>query len=293
MVIFTNQNTHIKEGFLHFPKSTRLPPIKTRITEYQQIRLIPQAFGYRCEIVYNYQEQDLKLNKEHVLGLDLGLTNLITAVNNQGLAPFIIKGGIVKSVNQYFNKTNAELQSLKDNQNYGFQTKHQQRLLQKRNDKITDFFHKASRYLIEYCIAHDLGTIVIGYNEGWKQAIELGKRTNQNFVQLPFAELVSIITYKAKMVGIIVIIQEESYTSKCSFPDNESIEYHAVYLGHRIHRGLFCTHEGKIINADVNGALNIVKKAIPTAFAQGIEGVVLRPLSVNVIQKPIKSTRFA
>lgn len=282
ITIFTNQNTKIKDGYIHFPKSCHLPPIKTRIPNYQQIRIIPKGNYYICEIIYNYEPTDLHLNPNHVLGIDLGLNNLITAVNNIGKQPFIIKGGIVKSVNQFYNKTNAFLQSKKDQQHYEFQTNKQQRLLKKRNNQIRDCFHKVSHKIIQYCIQNDLGTIVIGYNEGWKQEINIGKRNNQNFVQIPFAKLIQQIEYKAQMVGIHVITHEESYTSKCSFLDNELIEKHEIYQGKRIKRGLFRTSKGQVINADVNGALNITKKAIPNAFAEGIAGLVLIPYSLRI-----------
>ena len=282
LCIFTNQNTRIKDGYIHFPKSTGLLPIKSRIPHYQQIRIIPKGNYYICEIIYNYQETDLKLNPNRVIGIDLGLNNLITAVNNQGLQPFIIKGGMVKSINQFYNKANAFLQSNKDKQKYEFQTKNQLKLLKKRNNQIRDCFHKASRKVVNYCIENDIGTIAIGYTEGWKQEIGLGKRNNQNFVQIPFAKLIQQIKYKAKMVGIQVMTHEESYTSKCSFLDNEPIEKHDIYQGKRIKRGLFRTLKGKIINADVNGAYNITKKVVPNAFAKGIEDVLLHPYSIHI-----------
>jgi putative transposase len=282
IIIFTNQNTRLKDGFIHFPKSCHLNPIKTRIKKYQQIRIIPKGNYYVMEIIYNVQDHDLFLNKNNVIGIDLGLNNLITAVNNQGLQPFLIKGGIIKSCNQFYNKINAFLQSNKDKQQYDFQTKSQQKLLRKRNNQIRDCFHKTSHKVIDYCIENDIGTIVIGYNEGWKQDIKIGKRNNQNFQQLPFAKLIQQIEYKAQMVGINVITHEESYTSKCSFLDNESIEKHEVYQGKRIQRGLFRTSKGQILNADVNGALNITKKALPNAFIEGIEDMVLYPYSINI-----------
>lgn len=297
--IFTNQNTRIKDGFIHFPKSCKLPPIKTRIFNYQQIRIIPMGIGYMCEIIYNYQEQDLHLNPKHCIGIDLGLNNLTTIVNNIGLKPIVIKGMAVKSINQFYNKTNGFLQSNKDKQKYEFQTKQQQRILKKRNNQIRDIFHKTSAWIIDYCIKNDIGTIAIGYNETWKQKIELGKRNNQNFVQIPFAKLIQQIEYKTKMVGINVIIHEESYTSKCSFLDNESIEKHEIYAGKRLRTisingkklkcNLFRRGNGQRINGDVNGALNILTKAVPNAFAEERVGLVLVPLSVcfkrNCIQK--------
>ena len=301
--IFTNQNTRLKDGYIHFPKLCHLEPIKTRLLNYQQIRIIPQGYGYICEIVYNYEETDLQLNHAHCIGIDLGLNNLATIVNNIGLKPIVIKGGIVKSDNQFYNKVNAFLQSNKDKQKYEFQTKKQQYILKKRNNQIRDYFHQTSRWIINYCINNNIGTIVIGYNPEWKQQIELGKRNNQQFVQISFAKLIQQIEYKAKMVGIQVITHEESYTSKCSFLDNESIEKHEIYAGKRLRTitingkklkcNLFKRRNGQKINGDVNGALNILKKAVPNVFAEERVGLVLVPVSVrfnrNFIQKPIKT----
>lgn len=282
IAIFTNQNTRVKDGQVHFPKSCNLPPIKTRILQYQQVRILPQAYGYIMEIVYNKEETGMKLNPDHILGIDLGLRRLITAVNNIGLPPFVIKGGMVKSANQFYNKVNASLQSQKDPQKYKFQTKGQLKLLQKRNNRINDVFHKASNRVIKYCVQNDIGTTVIGYNEGWKHEIDMGKRNNQNFVQVPFLRLIRLIQYKAKLAGIRVVVNEESYTSKCSFLDDETIEKHDTYCGKRVSRGLFRTAKGKIIHADVNGGYNIVKKAVPKAFCHGIEGLALIPYSLQI-----------
>jgi putative transposase len=290
IAIFTNQNTRIKNGYIHFPKSTHMLPIKTRVLTCQQIRIIPQGNSYMLEIIYNVRESNLQLSRNNVLGIDLGLNNLITAVNNIGILPFVIKGGVAKSSNQFYNKVNRNLQSKKDKQKCMFQTKKQQRILKKRNNQIRDYFHKVSRKVINYCIQNNIGTITIGYNKLWKQAINLGKRNNQNFVQIPFAKLVAMLNYKAQMVGIQVVTSEESYTSKCSFFDNEPIEKHDVYCGKRVKRGLFQTKNGNLVNADVNGALNITKKALPTAFAHGIEALVLEPysLEINTYSKRIK-----
>ena len=212
----------------------------------------------------------------------MGLNSLITAVNNVGLQPFVIKGGVVKSRNHFYNKINGYLQSKKDKQRYAFQTKGQLKILKNRNNQMQDIFHKISHKLVNYCISHNIGTIIIGYNPGWKQNLNLGIRTNQNFVQIPFAKLIDMIKYKAKFVGVNVSTHEEDYTSKCSFLDNEPIEKHAVYCGKRIKRGLFRTKRGNLINADVNGALTILIKAIPTAFAYGIQAPVLEPYSLRI-----------
>ncbi len=164
MVVFTNQQCRIKGGFLYFPKKTQLPPIKTRIkSKLHHVRIIPKRLYYVLEIIYQKEAKDLNLDKERVIGIDLGLNNIITIVNNAGLQPAIIKGGIVKSINQFYNKQLAKYKSIKDKQGISSKTKRMQQLTRKRNNKINDIFHKISREVIEYCIEHDFGTIIIGY----------------------------------------------------------------------------------------------------------------------------------
>ncbi|MCU0499580.1 MAG: transposase, partial [Anaerolineae bacterium] len=136
----------------------------------------------------------------------------------------------------------------------------------KRNCRVDAYLHQASRRIIEFMQLMGIGTLVIGKNEGWKQGIELGKRTNQNFVQIPHARFIEMLTYKAQLVGIAVIITEESYTSKCSFLDGEAVCKHEQYAGKRVKRGLFCASNGRLMNADTNGAYNIIRKVIPNAF---------------------------
>ena len=225
----------------------------------------------------------LQLDKRRVIGIDIGLNNLVTVVNNAGLAPWRVKGGVVKSINQYYNKEQARLTSCKDQQGLTNQTRRLHRLRLKRKNRITDIFHKVSRRLIEYCISNDFGRIVIGYNKTWKQFIRLGKRTNQAFVNVPFRKLVLQIQYKAALVGIEVSLIDEAYTSKVSFLDDEPITQNETYVGQRIHRGLFRSSTGVVLNADVNAGYNIGRKAVPEAFAvDGIEGMGLHPDSVTV-----------
>ena len=284
IVIFTNQQCYIRNQFIVFPKKTQLLPIKTRITgRFCQVRLLPRGNHYILEIIYEKISVAHNLNPRRIISIDLGLNNLVTVVNNAGLAPWRVKGGCVKSINQYYNKTRAQLYSLRDKQGYSGPTRRLQRLLRKRTNKITDIFHKVSRRLIHYCLTNDFGSILIGYNKTWKQSIGLGQRTNQNFVSVPFLRLVQQIRYKAVMVGIDVIGVEESHTSKVSYLDGESIKRHKIYLGKRITRGLFKSSIGRILNADVNGAYNIGRKAVPEAFTvDGIEGVGLHPYSVTI-----------
>ena len=279
IVIFTNQQCRIKEGYLHFPKKVNLKLTKTRIKEkLKEVRIIPLGIKYKIEIVYEKEEQDLGLNKNNVLSIDLGLNNLITGVNNIGLEPIIIKGKIIKSINQYYNKQLAHYRSIENKKSNFQDTKRIQKLHLKRNSKINTIFHRISRLLIDYCIENNLGIIIIGYNDGWKQNINIGKKNNQKFVQIPFLRLINQVKYKSELIGITVITINENHTSKCSFLDNEEIRHHKKYVGKRISRGLFRTSNGTLINADVNAGYNIMKKVFPNSVkVDGIEAFGLMP----------------
>ena len=279
IVIFTNQQCRIKEGYLHFPKKVNLKLMKTRIKEkLKEVRIIPLGIKYKIEIIYEREEQDLGLNKNNILSIDLGLNNLITAVNNIGLVPIIIKGKVIKSINQYYNKQLAYYRSIENKKNNFQDTKRIQKLHLKRNNKITTIFHRISRLIIDYCIENNLGTIIIGYNNGWKQNINIGKKNNQKFVQIPFLRVIKQVKYKSELIGITVITINENHTSKCSFLDNEEIRHHKKYIGKRISRGLFRTSNGTLINADVNAGYNILKKVFPNSvMVDGIEAFGLMP----------------
>jgi len=286
IVIFTNQQCRIKEGYLYFPKKVNLAPIKTRIkNRLKEVRIIPLGINYKIEIVYEKEEKNVGLNPNNVIAIDLGLNNLITAVNNIGKQPIIIKGKVLKSINQYYNKHLAYYRRIENKKGNFSDTKRIKRLTLKRNNKLNTLFHRISKNLIEYCIQNDIGTIITGYNEGWKQKVNIGKRNNQNFVQIPFYKLIQQIKYKAQLIGVQFDTIEEAYTSKCSFLDNEPIEKHKSYLGKRIKRGLFRSANKTILNADVNAGYNIMKKAFPNAISvDGIEAFGLMP---QIIQQNI------
>ena len=279
IVIFTNQQCRVKEGYLYFPKKVNLNPIKMRIkNKLKEVRIIPLGCCYKIEIIYEKEKQDFHLNKDKILSIDLGLNNLITGVNNIGLQPFVIKGGVVKSVNQYYNKQLAFYRSVENKKGNFQDTKRIKKLHLKRNNKIKTLFHRISKNLIDYCVQNDIGTIVVGRNKNQKQKMKISKKNNQNFVQIPFNKLLKQIEYKSKLIGIDFKTTEESYTSKCSFLDNERIEKHDNYSGKRISRGLFRTSNGTIINADVNAGYNIMKKAFPNSImVDGIEAFGLMP----------------
>ena len=246
-----------------------IPPILLD-KKVKEIRIIPKAKARFFEIQYIYEAECVQrnLNTNNALALDLGINNLVTAVSSNGRS-FIIDGRKLKSINQWFNKENARLQSIKDKQHYGKKSTNRQKAIARdRNNKVNDYMNKAARKVINYCIANDIGALVVGYNETFQHSSHIGKRNNQNFVNIPYGQLRSKLEYLCRLNGIIFVKQEESYTSKSSFWDQDDIPVYNAdnpreyqFSGKRVHRGQYKTASGKTINADVNGALNIMRKS--------------------------------
>ena len=253
----------------HNPVEIKIPPILAD-KHIKEIRIIPKSKARFFEIQYTYEAECIQrnLNKNNALALDLGVNNLVTAVSNQGRS-FIIDGRKLKAVNQWFNKENARLQGIKDRQGDKRRTTNRQKnLSDKRNRQVSDYMSKTARKIIDYCIAHDIGTLVIGYNETFQRNSDMNKRNNQNFVNIPYGRLRSKLEYLCELNGIVFVKQEESYTSKASFWDNDTIPVYNAdnpqsykFSGTRIRRGLYRTADGILLNADVNGALNIMRKS--------------------------------
>jgi IS605 OrfB family transposase len=253
---------------------------KQNINNIQQVRVVPKINNYVIEIIYNKQEvKNENLDKTKIAGIDLGLNNLATVTSNQNnVKPLLINGRPLKSINQYYNKKRAKLQSFVGD-------KSSNRLIiltNKRNRKVDNYLHNASRFIVNYLVSNNFGTIVIGHNKQWKTEINIGHKNNQEFVNIPHSRFIEMIKYKCELVGIEVIITEESYTSKCSFIDVEEMKHQENYIGKRKHRGLFISKNGIKINADCNGSGNIIRKVFPTAFdGYGIQGVVVHPIRRN------------
>ena len=235
----------------------------------KQIRIIPKfnARFFEIQYIYEVQEENIQLNTNNALAIDLGVNNLCTCVTNIGKS-FIVDGRKLKSINQFFNKQNARLQSIKDKQNILRQTKQQFLISRKRKNRVDDYINKTCRYIINYCLSNDIGTLVIGYNQSFQSKVNLGKRNNQIFTQLPFGKIREKLEYLCKRYNINYIMQEESYTSKASFFDNDDLPTYNMdnpqkykFNGSRVKRGLYQTKEGYYFNADCNGALNILRKS--------------------------------
>ena len=246
-----------------------IPPILLD-KKVKEIRIIPKANARFFEIQYIYETDCIQrnLNQSNALALDLGINNLVTAVSNTGES-FIVDGRRLKSINQWFNKENARLQSIKDKQHFGKKnTNRQKAIARDRNNKVNDYMNKTARIIIDYCINNDIGTLVAGYNVTFQRDSHIGKQNNQNFVNIPYGHLRDKLSYLCELNGIVYVEQEESYTSKASFWDNDDIpvynndnpkEYE--FSGSRVCRGLYKTANGMVLNADINGALNIMRKS--------------------------------
>jgi IS605 OrfB family transposase len=255
--------------------------VPTKAKEVIEARIIPKACCYVLEIVYEQEAENLA-NCEAIAAIDLGLDNLMAVTSNQaGVKPLLVNGKPLKSINQLFNKRKAKHQAI--------QAFRQIRdLTHKRNCRVENYLHTASRRVIDWCLAHGIGTLIIGKNDGWKQQINIGKRNNQQFVNIPHTQLIEMLSYKAALVGIKVVIIEESYTSKASALDNDPLPKYGEPLpkfsGRRIFRGLYKTATGKLINADTNGSLNIGRKVIPN-FVKGIEALPFVPVVLPLWKK--------
>ena len=253
----------------HKKISIKIPPILLD-KKIKEIRIIPKFNARFFEVQYTYevQEEQRNLDKNHALAIDFGINNLATCVTSKGRS-FIIDGKKLKSINQWFNKENARLQSIKDKQKYGKKpTLRQKYLYSSRNNKVNDYMSKTARKIINYCLENNIGTLVCGYNETFQRNSNIGKANNQTFVNIPFGKLREKLEYLCKLYSLRFVEQEESYTSKSSFFDMDILPKFEVdkpqpysFLGKRIKRGLYQTSKGYILNADVNGALNILRKS--------------------------------
>ena len=285
----SNQECKIIDGQLKLPKlNTRLNLGSLKITDdmrLYRIQIKPYYDTYKVCITFevtdklNEDKEIEKLNKKNVLGIDLGVDNIVSTSNNCGLSPFIVKGNEIKSRNQWYNKLLAKYTSqlrISTSQNSKYTSKRIRKLNMYRNNYVNDKYNKIASYIVKYCIDNDIGTIVIGKNDQWKSEIDMQKKDNQNFVFISHSVLVNKIKMMAMNFGINVIEQEESYTSKASFLDNDDIPIYEKdkkdkkdikivsykFSGKRIKRGLYKTKDGILINADVNGASNVIRKAL-------------------------------
>ena len=244
-------------------------PKNLKDKKIKEVRILPKnnARFFEVQYIYEIEESQIKLNKQNVLAIDLGVDNLCTCVTNKGQS-FIVDGKKLKSINQWANKENSRLQSIKDKQKILSITKKQRKLWNKRNNRVNDYLNKSVKTIIGYCVQNDIGTIVISYNPTIQLKSNIGKINNQNFVNIPIGNIREKLQYQCERNNIKLIEQEESYTSKADFFANDIIPIYKVgdktlhkFSGKRISRGQYKSKTGVILNADVNGALNILRKS--------------------------------
>lgn len=296
LVIYTYQGISKKildnKGLIKLEKEEIYFKSKVKHKDLCQVRIVPKGNCIVVEVVYEVPDVQLLLDNGKYASIDLGVGNLATLCTNlKGEKPIVYSGKPIKSWNRYYNKSVAYYKEILDTTNKG-KRKHWSKRLEKitfkREMKIQDYFHKVSRDIVNYLVSREINTLIIGNNQGWKQNTSLGKIGNQNFIQIPFLKLIRMLEYKCRLEGINFYITTEEYTSKCSFLDQESICKHDQYLGKRIYRGLFKSSGGILINADVNGSYNILRKCKPNAFngfrikSNGIVDVVVHPIIKNI-----------
>lgn len=272
-----------ENGELHF-RIKKLHSFKWRcrcLGRLIQVRFVPRGCVYVMEIVYEIEVPDIAKESNRILGIDLGINNLITASNNIGEEPFIINGKPLKSINQFYNKRKSHIQSNLSRRNDKIWSKELDIITQKRFNRVKNYMHNASSYVIRWCNENQIDTIIIGHNDKWKQRTRIGKINNQKFSYIPYDMLIGQLKYKCEDNGITFIETEESYTSGTSFLDGELPCKENYDKKRRIKRGLFKSGQG-LINSDVNGSLQIIRKVFPDAFGYGIE-VCLTPTVINVV----------
>lgn len=247
-----------------------------------QVRFIPRGSCYVMEIVYETEIPDVKTESNRIVSIDLGVDNLVTMTNNIGLNPIIINGKGIKSINQYYNKRLAKEKSLLKIRHGKDWSKKLDAITFKRYQRIKNYMHNTSSYVVKWCVENDIDTLVVGKNKEWKQNASMSKGSNQKFVDIPYQMLLQQLKYKCENAGIKYIETEESYSSGTSFLDGEEPVKQNYDKSRRIERGLFKSNSGLLINSDVNGSLQIMMKVFPNAFNEryGIEAF-LTPIVIN------------
>lgn len=283
-----NNKFKVIDGYIYFcwkPLKVMNNAFKTKIQEDSkliQLRFVPKNGEYVMEVVYDVEIPDINNGSSRIAAIDLGVDNLMTLTTNCGVQPFIVNGRPLKSINQYYNKEIARMQSDLKKRHDKSSSNELIRFTNKRNNKVDDYIQKATRLVVDFCKNNNIDTLVCGYNSGWKQGSTMNKKSNQKFVEIPYSSIVWRLSYKCENEGIRFIQQEESYTSGTSFLDGETPSQENYNKSRRVHRGLFVTEKGEEINADVNGSYQILKKAFPNSFKDGIVGVDLHPVVVNI-----------
>lgn len=277
-IIFSTNSITIKNGFFQVPISReyrrlkdfhgtiKIPfPKRLEGKNIREIKIRPCGNCFKIDYICEIEQQFVETDQNNYLAIDIGVENLATCVSNVE-TPFIMDGRKLKFINQHWNKKIAKLQAIANRQNMKT-TRRIESITEKRNNQINDGIKKTARYIINNCIKNKIGNVVVGYNKDFKRFVNIGKTNNQNFVQIPFGKLRVQLSYLCWLYGINYIEVEESYTSKSSFLDLDPIPdynpenpFSGQFSGKRIKRGLYKSKNGTILNADVNGAYNILRK---------------------------------
>jgi putative transposase len=295
ILVYTGQaisKKGLKQGVI---QPSMLPiSIKTQHKDVDQVRIVPRNGYYVVEVIYTKEPVQASVDPSFCVGIDLGVTNLAAiASNREGFVPRLVNGRPVKAWNQWYNKRMKELKKRLPKEDRARMTRQMERITNTRNQRIQHYLHTASKRIVDFLVEEGIGTVIIGKNPLWKQGNNIGKRNNQNFVSIPHARFIDMLTYKAALVGIQVEVKEESYTSQASFLDLDPIptytpndEEEHLFSGKRIGRRnrLYRTKDGRKICADMNGAYNILRKSRPDAFseAKGVAGYVVHPVRLAV-----------
>ena len=286
----------IVDGYIYFswtPLKIMNNHFMTNISEgskLYQIRFVPRKEYYVMEVVYEIDVPETEnIVSERIASIDLGIDNLMTITTNCGIEPLVINGKLLKSINQYYNKKISEMRSeLKLRHGKDWSTA-MQKLTDKRNNKVDNYIQNATKMVVDFCKENNIDTLVCGYNAGWKQETDMCKKVNQKFVAIPYESIIQRLTYKCENEGIKFITTDESYTSGTSFLDEEDPIKENYNKDRRIFRGLFQSEKGEYINADVNGSYQIMKKAFPNIFMNGVEDAGSHPVVVNI---PLQTAHY-
>lgn len=293
----------VKNGYLYVPMSRNFRALHPDVKEIKiafperladktikEVRILPFNSGryFKIQYVYEVEQEDMYVDKNNILSIDLGVANLATCVSTVG-TPFIMDGRKLKSINHRWNKEMARLRSISMKQKLKT-TKRIQEITTKRNNQVNDIIKKSVRYIINYCIKNSIGTLIVGYNANFKRYSNIGKVNNQNFVQIPLGDLRQQLEFLCWKYQIDYIEQEESYTSKSSFLDRDVLPeykaeqpYEGTFSGKRIKRGLYQSKNGIIVNADVNGAANILRKCKQNVdFDKLCTGLLTSPTRIRI-----------
>ncbi len=273
--------------YIDIPKNLRAYRIK-------EIRILPKQRGKFLDAAFVYESpnEGVNINSSDAIAIDFGLNNLATVVSTTNES-FIIDGRWLKSKNQWFNKQRAKLAHQKDKQGIKQLSKKEAWLSYRRKNQVNNYLNKAARYIINFCLDRKIGTIIVGYNPTLKQNTNMGKRNNQNFVQIPIFPLRAKLQSLCERYGINYIEQEESYTSRASSLDRDEIPVYNAdnpvkpkFSGRRVKRGLYKTKDGHLINADANGSLNIGFKTSKHKLFERVSRVCLtQPVRVNILRE--------